>query len=278
MSQINSHPIDSWNPKEEAKRLWGADPCGGAIAVAPEGTAEFFSAVDRVRYQTYAPWLSGAVPFAGHDGKRVLEVGCGMGTDLARFARHGALTFGLDLTPRHLSIARARMDREQLPSRLVRGDAERLPVRDASVDTVYSFGVLHHTPGIDAALSEIHRVLRPGGTLVLGLYHRHSVFYWLNTIFVWGLLHGRLFRDGYRRLMADIERHDHSGALPLVNVYSRRQTRRLLRRFSSVEVTTHHLEASHFSYLEPACRSLPRSVLESAGRRWGWYVLAHATK
>ena len=78
--------------------------------------------------------------------------------------------------------------------------------------------------------------------------------------------------------MADIERHDHSDALPLVNVYSRRETSRLLRRFSSVETTTHHLEASQFSYLAPLVRKIPRARLEHLGARWGWYVIAKATK
>lgn len=266
-----------WQPKQETVRLWDADPCGGADLGGTEGSPAFFRAVDRVRYEEYAPWLPDAVPFE-QAGRRLLEIGCGMGTDLARFARNGATVFAVDLTPRHLVLSRARLTGECVPPRLARGDAERLPVRDATFDVVYSFGVLHHTPGIGAAIDEIHRVLRPGGQLVLGLYHRHSVFYWLNTIVVSGVLRGRLWRDGYRRLMADIERHDHTDAVPLVNVYSRRETARLLERFTEVTVTTHHLEASHFSYLEPLVRHVPRAHLERFGRRWGWYVIARATK
>jgi len=259
-------------------RLWSADPCGGAIAGQIEGTAEFFREVDRERYEAYAPWLGEAVAFEAGQARRVLEIGCGMGTDLARFARHGATVFGLDLTPRHLAITRARLLNDGVIPRLARGDAERLPIGDGVVDLVYSFGVLHHTPDIAKALDEIHRVLRPGGRLVLGLYHRHSMFYWLNTMLVSGVLHGRLWRDGRRRLMADIERHDHSDAMPLVNVYSRGETTRLLRQFSSVETTTHHLQASQFSYLEPVVRKIPRDRLERLGARWGWYVVAKATK
>jgi SAM-dependent methyltransferase len=267
-----------WSPKQEAMRLWNADPCGGAIDGQTEGTAAFFREVDRQRYEAYAPWLGEAVGFGAGQSRRVLEVGCGMGTDLARFARHGATVFGVDLTPRHLAITRARLLNEDVIPRLVRGDAEHLPMGDGTVDLVYSFGVLHHTPDITKALDEIHRVLRPGGRLVLGLYHRHSMFYWLNTMLVAGVLHGRLWRDGRRRLMADIERHDHSDAMPLVNVYSRRETSRLLHRFSAVETTTHHLEASQFSYLAPLVRKIPRARLEHLGARWGWYVIAKATK
>lgn len=273
------HPDSSrWQPKQEAVRLWGADPCGGTVAGAAEGSTEFFREVDRVRYDEYAPWMGSAIPFRESAGRRVLEIGCGMGTDLARFARNGATTFALDLTPRHLAITRARLAGEGFVPRLVRGDAEQLPLASDVVDLVYSFGVLHHTPGIDTAIAEIHRVLRPGGSLVLGLYHRHSVFYWFSTILLGGIVKGRLWRHGYRRLMADIERHDHTDALPLVNVYSRNGTRRLLRAFSKVEVSTHHLEASHFSRLAPLLRPVPRERLEALGRRWGWYVIARAIK
>ena len=269
---------ESWQPKREAVRLWGADPCGGAVEGAPEGSPEFFREVDRVRYVEYAPWMGAAVPFADVAGRKVLEIGCGMGTDLARFARHGASPYAIDLTPRHLAITRARLLSEHQAPRLVQGDAEQLPFAADTIDLVYSFGVLHHTPGIDAALGEVHRILRPGGRLVLGLYHRHSVFYWLSTMLASGIARGRLWRHGYRRLMADIERHDHTDALPLVNVYSRRETRRLLAGFSRVEIATHHLEATHFSYFAPLFRHIPRARLEALGRRWGWYVIAHATK
>src|SRR5262249_17226698 len=235
---------------------------------------QFFAEVDKVRYGQYAPWLRDAAGFAAHPGQRVLEIGCGMGTDLAQFVRGGAGVFGLDLPPRPLGIAPTRLEREGAAPKLVRADAERLPIRSESFDVVYSFGVLHHTPGIDLAIAEVHRVLRHGGTFVLGLYHRHSAFYWLNTMLVWGVLRGRLFRDGYRRLMADIERPDHTDAMPLVNVYSRRDVHRLLSRFTKTEVSAHHFEAGHLSYLEPAIRRVSRSTLERLAGRWGWYVVA----
>ena len=81
----------------------------------------------------------------------------------SRYARAGARVTGVDLTPRHVAVgAPARRGaRSGGDNRL--GDAERLPLPDASFDRVSSNGVLHHTPDMPAALREIRRVLRPGG-------------------------------------------------------------------------------------------------------------------
>jgi SAM-dependent methyltransferase len=271
-------PVQQWNPKAEAVRLWGADPCGGAVGGGPEGSGAFFAAVDRDRYVSYAPWLPAAAGFTAFRGRRLLEVGCGMGTDLSQFGRGGAETFAIDLTPRHLRIARQRLEHESLPVRLGRADGEALPFLDGVFDVVYSFGVLHHTPGIDQAISEIYRVLKPGGTLVLGLYHRGSVYWWFYTIFLRGVVKGGLFTKGYRRLVADIERHDHSDAVPLVRAYGRRQLRRMLKQFRSIRTEVHHLSPSDFSYFAPLLGALPRRVMSFFERRLGWYVFAKAVK
>lgn len=267
-----------WDPKGEAIRLWEADPCGGAVGTSAEATPEFFAAVDKDRYEHYAPWMRDAMGFHQFSGMRVLEVGSGMGTDLAQLCRGGAVAVGIDLVPRHLRIAAARLFHEGFPIRLVRSDAEQLPFKDCSVDVVYSFGVLHHTPNIEAAIEEIRRVLKAEGLTIIGLYHRDSVFFWFYTILLRGVLRGVLFRKGYRRLVADIERHDHSDALPLVRVYSRRQVKRLLASFRSVSIETYHLQADHLYFLPRGIRRVLGPLVERYGRRWGWYVIAKARK
>jgi SAM-dependent methyltransferase len=246
--------------------------------VAPaEGTREFFQAVDRQRYGTYAPWLPEVAGFSSYGRYRLLEVGCGMGTDLAAFARGDAQVFAVDLTPRHLAIARQRLVAEGHAVRLARSDAEVLPFADNSFDVVYSFGVLHHTPGTQQAFDEIHRVLRPGGRAIIALYHRNSAFFWIHTIFVRGFLWGELFRLGYRQLMADIE-SGQGNALPMVKVYSRFQLGRMFKAFRSVTTEVHHLEAGHFSYFAPVARRMPDWMFRALSQRYGWYVVARACK
>ncbi len=267
------------NWKSEAIRLWNADPCGGAVGSAPEGSAAFYDAVAVERYEKYAPWLQDILDVEPFRGKRVLEIGCGLGTDLMRFARAGATTFAVDLTPRHLRLTQQRLRAEGYAARLVRSDAERLPLADGSLDAVYSFGVLHHTPRFDLAAAEIHRVLRPGGQALIAVYHRRSLFYaaWIAR----ALATGDLFRRGYRRVMADVEQHPHSDAVPLVDVLTRRECRRLFARFRSVDVSAHH-----FAYAAPVTHV--RSALRLGGTattrierlfgRFGWYLLIRAER
>ena len=109
-------------------------------------------------------------------------------------------------------------------------------------------------------------MLRPGGTALIGLYHRDSWFYWLWTILYRGIVRLGLLRKGKRRLLSEIEyRSAGNDALPLVKVYSRRQARRLFAGFEAVAISTYCVEASHFPPpLAQLLAIVPRSALE----RW----------
>jgi len=266
--------------KLETQRQWNADPCGAATAPGLEpGSAEFFRKVEAERYETYAPWLKDAVDFPSFAGLRVLEIGPGLGTDHLQIARAGARTYATDLTVAHLQFTRRRFALEGLVTRLTRGDAERLPFADASFDAVYSFGVLHHTPDTQAAIDEVRRVLRPSGFAVVGLYHRHSAFYWISTMLCRGVRRGELWKKGYRRLMAGIEHgSDTSGAVPLVKVLSRRQCRRMFSGYASVDVRSDHIDYSHvFPSRAPSAGERRRRLEKWAGY-WGWYLTIRARR
>jgi SAM-dependent methyltransferase len=260
--------------KAEVVKQWNADPCG-ADRTNPFGSREFFERVERERYREYAPWLPGVVGFDRYAGQRVLEVGFGLGTDLISFARGGAQCFGIDLTPAHIEAATRRFVLEGFPVRIVRGDAEFLPFEDESMDAVYSFGVLHHTPQTRKAVMEIHRVLRVGGHAVVALYHRDSAF-WIYTLLVRGILRGAFFRMGYRRTVSQIERREHSDAVPLVKVYSRRGVRSLFSVFDDVGV-----QAKHFGHGNFGSSSMKR-ILDRyenvLGNLFGWYLIVRARK
>ena len=96
---------------------------------------------------------------------RVLEVGCGRGVALPTLAQRlePAELVGLDRDPELLAIAQARTGGV---ARLVEADAREMPFEDASFDLVFDFGTFFHTAGPEQMLSEIARVLAPGGTLI----------------------------------------------------------------------------------------------------------------
>ena len=260
--------------KAEAIKQWNADPCG-ADRTTTFGTPEFFAHIDHKRYVEYAPWLPQVVGFDRYAEKRLLEIGVGLGADYISFARAGARCFGIDLTPVHIEATRRRLLLEHYPVRLTRGDAESLPFADQCMDAVYSFGVLHHTPDTRGAIQEIFRVLRPGGEAIVGLYHRGSAFY-LQTVLVRGLLRGGFFRYGYRRTMSQIEQREHSDAIPLVKVYSRREARRLFSGFGKIQI-----EARHFGYSNSrfaVIRKLAKRYSEVLDLAFGWYLIVRARK
>ena len=262
--------------KREAIRQWSNDPCG-AVAAGPltPGSREYFARIEQNRYEEYAPWMARVFPFAQSRWLTVLEVGCGLGTDLVQFARGGATCYGIDLSPVHLDLAQQRFRLEKVTTRLAQADCEQLPFASESFDAVYSFGVLHHTPGTQQAVNEIHRVVRSRGTAWVSLYHRCSAFFWMALLLRKGLVGGELFRRGWRGLLAEVEYREHSDAMPLVRTYTRRRARRLFGAFTQVDIVTHHLEPSHFLFLG---RWLNDDAIRRLEPHLGWYLVVRAVK
>ena len=187
--------------------------------------------------------------------------------------------YALDLTTSHLQLTRRRFETEGLVTRPVRGDAESLPFADGRFDVVHSYGVLHHTPDTAGAVHEIHRVLRPGGLAIVGLYHKHSAFHWIHTVLWRGIRLGELRRKSYRRLLADIEyRSPGSDALPLVKVFSRRECRCLFEGFAETKLRADQIEWSHLVPFAGPGRGPSRRVLERLAGHWGWYLTVFARK
>jgi ubiquinone/menaquinone biosynthesis C-methylase UbiE len=157
----------------EVRRFWDANPCGGDLSVSSDRLA-YFAEIEEKRYRR--EWHIPIVArFHEFTGRRVLEVGCGIGTDGLQFARHGADYVGIDLSPVSAALAQEQFEVLGLPGTIEVADAERLNFPDAEFDHVYSFGVIHHSPHVDLTVTEIQRVLRPGGTATVMVYNRSSV-------------------------------------------------------------------------------------------------------
>jgi len=254
--------------KLEAIRCWTNDPCG-AVEGTP-GTAKYAEELVAARL-AYAPWMAQILGYEGARGRDVLDVGCGQGIDLIRFARGGARVTGIDLTPRHVELARQHLEALGLEGVVFEGDAERLPFPDDSFDIVSSNGVLHHTPDMEAALREIRRVLRPGGEARLIVYHRDSLHYWGEQRLVQGLLRRR-------GVLTNVERSSVE-ARPLVRVYSRAQLRGVLEDagFTGVELSVRQFDPSDFVATHALRRFISPAIGDRIGRAAGWYLCAVAS-
>ncbi len=270
------------DPKQAAIDQWTADPCGWADA--EPGTREYIEAMI-ASYMEYGPWYEQELGYAETVGMKVLDVGCGQGVDLARYAKAGADATGIDLTPRHVELARAHLDALGLDASVVTGDAEHMPFADRSFDRVSSNGVLHHTPNMKAALAEILRVLRPGGEARILVYNRSSVYYWLTQVLHKGLIERQLFSE--RSMAGVLSRNVEASSIdarPLVRVYSPRQVRRMMRcaGFEEVATSVRGFHADDTMLTSSLAGRMPSlrdpAVLDRIGRRAGWYVIARGKR
>ena len=166
------------------EEFWNRLPCGDAQVGGVQEYAgdyeAFFTAYDRYRYGTERHILQ-CLDEIHLDGKRVLEIGLGQGADSEQLIRRGAIWSGLDLTQESVDRVRTRLALRRLPYESVRrGSVLALPYDDHSFDVVFSHGVLHHVPEVRSAEREIHRVLSPTGELVVMLYAKNSLNYWVS--------------------------------------------------------------------------------------------------
>lgn len=288
--------------KERVRAFWQEHPCGTKFADAPEGSRRFFELVEQHRYQK--EWhIPVAADFQSSKGLRVLEIGCGLGTDGAQFAEAGADYTGVDLTDAAVELARKRFELFGLPGKFRTADAEQLDFPDETFDVVFSHGVLHHTPDINSAVREIHRVLRPGGKAKVMLYHRDSYNYKINISILrragvrllrWNagvkMVHlltsepEDSLREHARRLKSDraylssgefLSQNTDGAGNPLARVYSRDEARVLFQDFSRVELKTFFLNKRWLPIVGPI---LPRAVESRLASRWGWHLWIYATK
>jgi len=172
----NSKPV-----VENVRSFWNTEACGTHFVETFNDTRDFYEKFREHRYRT--EWhLLNLVPFSEAKGKKLLEIGIGNGADGAMFALNGAIYTGADLTLAALEATRRHFEVLGLTGEFKQENAEQLSFADESFDWVYSHGVLHHTPNTAVALSEVWRVLKPGGRAIVMLYHKHSFNYWVRIM------------------------------------------------------------------------------------------------
>ena len=144
----------------------------------PAGSRGFFDDLDQYHFEKLHHLLR-LVDFNAYANRRVLEVGCGAAIDLARFAKGGAMTTGVDIALSAIELARANFEQQQLRGDFRVASGEALPFPDDSFDLVYAHGVVQYTADARRLVEESRRVLKPRGQAIFQAYNRVS---WLNEI------------------------------------------------------------------------------------------------
>ena len=227
---------------------------------------------ERYRYGIDVPWMFDVMEFDRHAGEHILEIGAGMGTDHAQFAKAGGIMYDLDLSSGHLKLARRNFELRGLTSTFRHGDGETIPFPDDMFDLVYSNGVIHHTPNTAKVINEIYRVLKPGGRCIIMVYAENSLEYWRNLFFHIGLAHRMLDTNSMGEIMScNVEISEH-GAKPLVKAYTAKRLREMFRDFDDITICKRQLLA------EELPRRLKWMPIVPAGKLMGWNLIIKARK
>jgi SAM-dependent methyltransferase len=252
-------PPDPSASQRAVRAYWDAHIHDLDISSHPPGSPGFFADLEQYHFEKlhHLPRL---VPFHQFRGRRVLEVGCGAGTDLLRFARHGARTTGVDLAAASIGLARENFALEGRRAALLVADGEALPFMGRSFDLVYAHGVVQYTTDDRALVRECRRVLRPGGIAVFQVYNRIS---WLNAL--------------SRVTKVDLEHVD----APVLKMYSIGEFRDLLKDFSRVRIVPERFPVKtrlhgglkgrlYNTWFVGLFNAMPRALVQ----RFGWHLLA----
>lgn len=259
-------------------KQWNKTPCGSQdVSQSLQlGSYEFFESVRKSRYEITDKWMKKVIPFDTGKGKKVLEIGFGMGTDLLTWKLEGADVYGIDITQEHFRLAKLNFETHKLEADLQIADAANIPFSSDTFDIVYSNGVLHHTPDTVRCISEAFRVLKPGGSFIFSMYRTYSAFHLFSKLLTEGIKEGKLKKLGYRGLLSTIESGaDGINIKPLVKTYTKMQIKYMLSDFSKVEFKTTHLKKEHFATLR---HFFPRFMEKIFEPYLGWYLVANATK
>lgn len=254
--------------RDRVKRFWEERPCGSQdVSSLEEGSREFFEAVERMRFEG-DDFMFDVVGFDQWRGKKVLEVGCGLGTDLLQFARGGAKVYGVDLTEKGAALTRKRLHLYGLTGSLMVTDGERLAFSDNSFDLVYSWGVIHHTPNTAEAARELVRVCKPKGRVLIMIYHRWSLVA-LQLWLFYGLLRGKPFLSATQIISEHLES-------PGTKVFTRQEAVSLFKhQLKEIEIET---ILTRYDLRIGRRWFLPRWLRKILPNRWGWFIVIRGAK
>jgi ubiquinone/menaquinone biosynthesis C-methylase UbiE len=265
----------------DVQQYWDARPCNIRHSTKPIGSKDYFDEVEARKYLV-EPHIPAFAEFERWKGKRVLEVGCGIGTDSINFARAGADLTAVELSGESLRIAAERAEVMGVSDRIrfVQANAEELAsaIDDGPYDLAYSFGVVHHTPHPEKALAQIRQLVAPGGTLKLMVYHRRS---WKVFWIVAKEGRGRFWKTD--ELVA--EHSEAQSGCPVTFSYTRREGRELVEGagFRVSDLHVDHVfpyrirDYVEYRYVkEPYFRWMPDRLFRAFERRFGWHLLVTA--
>ena len=248
---------------DEVVRYWDSRPCNIRHSNEAIGTRKYFDEVSAKKYYV-EPHIVNFADFQKWSGKKVLEVGCGIGTAAQTFAENGAIYDGIDISSRAIELAIQRFKVFNLQGKFIVQNCETMQ-GESVYDLVYSFGVLHHTPNIHVAIKNIWSALKPGGTFKLMLYSKHS---WKSM-----------------RIAEGLDQPEAQAGCPIANTYMHDDVYKLLKNFNNVQIFQAHIfpykineYKSHRYIKEDYFECMSPELFTCMEKHLGWHLCITCTK
>jgi SAM-dependent methyltransferase len=246
---------------DEVRDYWNRRPCNIRHSTAEIGSRDYFDQVEARKYMV-EPHIPSFAEFERWKGKRVLEIGCGIGTDAVNFARAGADYTGIELSAESLELAKTRFQVYGLNGRFIVGNAEELPkeLMQEKFDLIYSFGVIHHTVQPENVVANVSRLMSTGGEFRLMMYAKNS---WKNIM-----------------IENEFDQPEAQTGCPIAFTYTSGELRHLLREFDVYEIRQDHIfpyiveKYVKYEYeLEPWFKAMPVEMFRALEKSLGWHML-----
>ena len=252
---------------DQVRNYWNNRPCNLRHSKSPVGTKEYFDDVEARRYAN-EPHNYTFPEFDRWRGKRVLEIGCGLGTDAVNFARAGAIYTGVDLSGESVKLAKQRFEVFELEGEIFEANAEDLDtVFDAheKFDLIYSFGVIHHAPRPERVVANLPNLLAEGGEIRAMLYAKSS---WKNIL-----------------IDAGWDQPEAQNDCPQAVTYTKQEARELFRYFDNVHVDQDFIfpwNIEHYVKYEyikqPWFEAMPEELFHIMEKALGWHLMITAKR
>ena len=265
---------------QEVKNYWNSRPCNIRHSTKEVGTKEYFDEVEKRKYFV-EPHIPSFANFPEWNGKKVLEIGCGIGTDTINFAKNGAILTSVDLSEESLKLTRKRLEVYgfgALNPNVIYANAEKLSdfISPRTYDLIYSFGVLHHTPDPIASFREVKKYMDKNSEFRMMVYHKGAfkVFQILEE-----------YDYDYSQADKLIAKHSEAQTgCPVTFSYTPSEIKSILEKegFEVTNIEIDHIfpyvveEYKKYNYVREDIWNMPDETFREFERRYGWHLLITA--
>lgn len=241
--------------------FWDTRPCNIRHSLSEVGTEQYFNEVEWRKYFV-EPHIPAFAEFDRWKGGKVLEIGCGIGTDAVNFARAGADYTGIELSERSLNLTKKRFQIFGLKGRFYRCNAEELltTVPVEKYDLIYSFGVIHHTPHPQTVIDSVKNYMEPDSEFRLMMYAKDS---WKNIM-----------------IDAGFDQPEAQFGCPIAFTYTQEELRQMLSDFEVIDICQEHIfpyvveKYVQYEYeIQPWFKAMPENMFRALEKALGWHTL-----